>query len=189
VNRPDPGATKDQWRTWARSVRPALARDDLSRAIVDHLVAWPVLRAAHTVLLYIPMDDEMDPTPLLETDLPCRFVATRTPERGGDLTVHELGGPLQVHRLGFLQPHRLASEVSPGDVDVFLVPGLVFDSHGGRLGWGAAYFDRLLPAARHDARLVGVVPSALVVDRLPVTPTDVPMTHLATEDGIVAVEG
>ena len=187
MDRPDPGASKEQWRTWAKTVRPTLDTAALSAAIVAGLLRWDRLEVAGTVLLYLPMGDEIDPTPLLEAGLRCRFAATRTPPRGGDLTVHELGGPLEVHRLGFLQPHRLAPEVSAGEIDVFLVPGLVFDGRGGRLGWGAGYFDRLLVAARTDARLVGIVPSALVVGRLPVTAQDVPMTHLATEAGVTAV--
>lgn len=123
--------------------------------------------------------------PLVERDLVTRYVATRTPERGGDLTVHELGGPLEVHRFGFLQPHSSARPVSPDEIDVALLPGMAFDLHGNRLGRGAGYFDRLLQSTRIGVKRVGVVPVDLVVDKLPTESHDVAVDYLATEEGVI----
>jgi 5-formyltetrahydrofolate cyclo-ligase len=67
---------------------------------------------------------------------------------------------------------------------VALVPGMLFDRTGGRLGHGAGYYDRLLPGLGPTVPRVGVVPTALVVDALPCEAHDVPMTHLATEAGV-----
>lgn len=184
---PQPGAdaSKDEWRNWARLVRAELDWEAATVAIDDSLVAWGPLRSATMVLTYLPMAAEVNLQPLLESDLPCRWVTTRTPETGRMLTLHELGGPLEVHAYGYLQPHASAPQVDPLDIDVMLVPGLAFDLWGNRLGRGAGYYDRLLTMARPDALLVGIVPVALVVDRLPAGAHDVPMTHLATEEGVI----
>ncbi|NIR35599.1 MAG: 5-formyltetrahydrofolate cyclo-ligase, partial [Actinobacteria bacterium] len=77
-----------------------------------------------------------------------------------------------------------AAQVAVGDIDLVLVPGLVFDAGGGRIGRGAAYFDGLLPGLRPGVPVVGVVPSACVVERVPMEPHDVSVTHLATEKGV-----
>ena len=53
------------------------------------------------------------------------------------------------------------------------------------LGNGAGYFDRLLRATRPSAKHVGVVPSDLVVDELPVEAHDVAVDYLATEEGVI----
>ena len=149
------------------------------------LLDWRGLNAAQSALIYLPMAEEINIRPLADSGIDCRWLATRTPASGRILTIHELGGPLEVHPYGYLQPHESAPEVHPFDVDLFLVPGLIFDLWGNRLGWGAGYYDRLLSMARSDAPLVGIVPAELVVDRLPAEVHDVPMTHLATEEGVI----
>lgn len=180
---PQPGSSKDVWREWAKAERSPLDWEELSISIVDVLRRWIVPGEYLTVLVFLPMSHEVNLKALLEADEATRFVATRTPDRG-ELSVHELGGPLEVHRFGFLQPHLSAPLVAPDEIDIALLPGLAFDLYGGRLGRGAGYFDRLLIATRDDTRRVGVVPAALVVDRLPADPHDIPVEYLATEEGV-----
>jgi 5-formyltetrahydrofolate cyclo-ligase len=182
---PSPESGKQEWRTWARDQRQAIDWPAVSKDIVGGLQGWIVPSNYQTVLVFLPMAGEVDLNGLIDADQETRFVATRTPDRGGELSVHELGGPLEVHRLGFLQPHDSARLVSPDEIDIALLPGLAFDLFGNRLGRGAGYFDRLMMATRPGAKLVGVVPAALVVDRLPNEPHDVAMNYLATDEGVI----
>ena len=150
------------------------------------LEAFPPLRHPATVLVYLAMADEIDLSPLLESELPVRWVTTRTPE-DGPLTIHELGGPLEVHPLGFPQPHSSAPHVSPSVVDVALVPGLAFDLFGNRLGRGKGYYDGLLARLRAGIVRVGIVPSVLVADQVPQEDHDIRVQWLASEEGVVGV--
>lgn len=186
---PTAEATKADWRSWAQTRRLKLDWVEASAAIVTGLIGWEPLNRASTALIYLPMQNEVNLQPLTESDLGCRWLTTRTPSNGHSLTIHELGGPLEVHRFGYLQPHASAPEVDPLDVEVLLVPGLIFDLWGNRLGRGAGFYDRLLTSTRPAAPRVGVVPVELVVDLLPNEAHDVPMSHLATEEGVVAAAG
>ncbi len=186
MTQPQPDAGKDDWREWARAQRAGINWDDVSEAIISSLREWIVPSNYQTVLVFLPLAEEVNLNPLIEGDADTRFVATRTPDRGGELSLHELGGPLEVHRLGFLQPHDSARRVGADEIDIALLPGLAFDLYGARLGRGAGYFDRFLNSTRKGAKLVGVVPVELVVDRLPAEPHDVPVGFLATEEGVIA---
>ncbi|MFQ5947456.1 MAG: 5-formyltetrahydrofolate cyclo-ligase [Acidimicrobiia bacterium] len=180
---PPPGAGKAEWRAWARRIRSSLDVAEISRQIVVHLQSWKELRTAHTVLSFVPMPDEPDLTVLADrTD--ARFVVTRMTEGDGPLTLHPLDAPMERHRFGFSQPVVGTPVVDAAEVDVALVPGLVFDRRGVRLGRGMAYFDALLASLRDDARRVGVTPAALVVPEVPEAPHDVRMTDLVTEEGV-----
>ncbi|WP_227979774.1 5-formyltetrahydrofolate cyclo-ligase [Nocardia spumae] len=76
-------------------------------------------------------------------------------------------------RYGLLEPDgpRLGPKAL-GWPRVVLIPALAVDRRGVRLGRGAGYYDRSLPAARPDARLVAVVRDEELVDRLPEQPHD-----------------
>ena len=122
------------------------------------------------------------------------FAVTRTPETG-PLTIHPAPrrGPwtpaikVEQHRFGFLQPVAGSRKLSPNCIGIALVPGLLFDKQGNRLGHGAGYYDELLARLPADCMKVGVCWSANVVDLLPTEAHDVAMTHLATEHGVKAV--
>ena len=116
-----------------------------------------------------------------------RFAVTRTPP-DGPLTLHPAIGAMEQHRYGFPQPTADAFELQPRHISLALVPGVAFDRHGTRLGHGVGYYDELLARLPDECPRVGVARGELVFDRLPVEPHDVPMTHLATEHGVVAVD-
>ena len=172
---------KAAWRAWAADCRRALVIDH--EAVAQNLRRF-VERRAGWVLTYRPMAGEVDIDALL-ADHPC--AVTRTlPD--GRLTVHRADAPTERHRFGYLQPVPGAPEVPLDDIAGALVPGVLFDVWGTRIGHGLGHYDRLLPLLPAAVPLVGVAPAALVVaERLPSEAHDVPMTHLATEHGLTAV--
>ncbi len=179
-------ASKETWRSWAKAMRSELDWPLLSDVVCAALRRFPPLRHGARVLTYLAMDDEIDLEPLMTMGLPVRWLATRTPETG-PLTIHEITHPLETHDLGFRQPRANAPHVDPIHVDIVLVPGLAFDLFGNRLGRGLGYYDELLSRMRPGTVFVGVVPAALVADRLPTGDDDVPVHWLASDEGVVGV--
>jgi 5-formyltetrahydrofolate cyclo-ligase len=162
---------------WAETL-PSIVE---SSAVVEALRAFLAERLlrAH-VLTYRPMAGEIDLDPLLH-EFSC--AVTRTWPHGR-LTVHRADVDMERHRWGYLQPVANAPELPLDEIGAVLVPGVLFDRRGGRLGHGAGYYDRLLPRLRADVILVGVTTEDRLVEELPTDPRDVRMTHLATEQGL-----
>jgi 5-formyltetrahydrofolate cyclo-ligase len=156
----------------------------MSRVVEGLRCGLPDLITAGYLLTYRPMVGEIDLDPLLHL---CPCAVTRTWPQGR-LTVHSADVEMEQHRWGYLQPVATASELPLDDIGAVLVPGVLFDRFGGRLGHGAGYYDRLLPRLRSGIAVVGVVTEDRVFDRVPTDAHDVCMTHLATEAGVRAVE-
>lgn len=65
--------------------------------------------------------------------------------------------PLLTNRWGLSEPDpHQAPPVDPELLDAVIVPLLVFDQRGYRVGYGGGYYDRFLPVCRPDALKIGV---------------------------------
>ena len=194
---PGPGSSKDAWRRWIRDHRrPVTAAS--TAAVVAELEAFisefdghsagvggrPAPPGASLILFYRAMPNELSLDGLADSVGWQRFAVTRTPP-DGPLTLHPAIGAMEQHRYGFPQPTADAFELQPRHISLALVPGVAFDRHGTRLGHGAGYFDELLARLPENCPRVGVAGRDLVFEQLPLEPHDVPMTHLATEDGVI----
>jgi 5-formyltetrahydrofolate cyclo-ligase len=104
-----------------------------------------------------------------------------TPKRGNPLTfgLWSPGDALVAERFGTMRP--VGPERTPG---YLLVPLLAFDRRGGRLGYGAGYYDRTL-SLLPDRIAVGCAYAAQMVDEVPVGPYDVRLDAVATENGVI----
>jgi 5-formyltetrahydrofolate cyclo-ligase len=170
---------KASLRAWSRGLAPATRAE--STRVAEEAVDLIQGRGWTEVLTFLAMPGEVDLSDLHR--LPgVRFYVTRTPA-GGPLTVHRLDQPLERHRFGYLQPAAEAPEADPSPIEVALVPGLLFDRRGGRLGHGKGYYDRLLSSLRHHPHLIGVTLERRLVAELPMSEGDVRMDALITEDG------
>ena len=83
-------------------------------------------------------------------------------------------------RFGIPEPEG-GSPVSLSELDLMVVPGVGFDLHGHRLGYGRGYYDRVLAGESRRPTLVGLCFEQQVVDRLPRDPHDVCVDLLITE--------
>ena len=88
---------------------------------------------------------------------------------------------LRRHSFGMLEPDPGCAVIPPETSQLVLVPGLAFDIHGWRLGYGGGFYDRLL--SNYTGRFMGVSYHALLVDHLPHDDHDVPVPVVATEIG------
>lgn len=65
------------------------------------------------------------------------------------------------------------------EIELIIVPGVAFDSRGGRLGRGKGFYDRLLKSSK--ATKIGIGYEFQLVDQLPSEPHDIPMDFVITE--------
>lgn len=171
--------TKAAWRRWVRELPPPSETDAVRAALRSFLGD-----RAGVVAAYEALPGEVDLTELLG-DLDATVGLPRID--GTSVTWHVDDGRGEPHRFGMRQPPADAPVLDPGELDVVLVPGRLFDRHGTRLGRGGGHYDRLLPRLRPGVPAVGITVEARVVPRLPTEDHDAPMTHLATEAGVRAV--
>jgi 5,10-methenyltetrahydrofolate synthetase len=177
AQRPDPAATKAALRRETLARRDALdpgVRARLASIALSRVRALSAYRRARAVLAYASFGSELDTRLFLRDVLASgRLLALPRVDRAARrLALHQvrdLGAELQPGTWGIPQPDSARCRtVSPGEIDFILVPGLVFDWEGGRIGYGAGYYDRLLTA--WPAPVPPLVAAAFEVQLVPAVP-------------------
>lgn len=130
--------------------------------ILSHLerMDWSDVKLLH---VYIPIDSLNEPDTLsfmnwlkqLKNDV--RFVVSRSDFDSGEMS-HFLWDEsmiLEANKWGILEP-KGGAEVKELDLDVVLVPLLVVDKRGNRVGYGKGFYDRFLARCRPDVATIGL---------------------------------
>lgn len=165
-----------QFRALREQMRPSEVQA-ASEALCARLAEWPVLAQARIVLAYLAFRNELDLLALVEHVPHICWTVPRV--EGADLIPHLYDPACLVrHRFGMLEPACYLETVEPAAIDVVLVPGVAFDRHGGRLGFGGGFYDRFLPGT--PAQRVGVTYDCCLVDELPIAEYDQCMDWIVT---------
>lgn len=167
---------------------PAELSASASNAVRQHLQPLPVWQKARAVAATVAFRGEIESYPLLEEVLRSgkRLCLPRVSPDKSRLTFHVVKDlkVLSPGTYGILEPPA-KEPVDIRSIDLVLVPGLAFDRQGYRLGFGAGYYDQVIPLMSPDAAAVGLCYSFQVLDRVPRAPHDVPVHALLTEKGFM----
>ena len=148
----DPKPLKAELRREARALREAHA-DDAPASFLAAMRARPEWAAARVAMLYLPFGVE-PPTTDLADDFRARGGEVCVPAwdaAAGRYALAELpAGATVAPGYGGIPEPVGTRRVDPAEVDLFVVPGLLFDRNGTRLGHGRGHLDRLLVHAFAD---------------------------------------
>jgi len=181
-----------------RAIRQSLAPEKVREAgeAVSHTIRSHVSAAGiGKVCVYANTGKEI-PTEGLMQDLLADGVVVAVPDweawkQGSDLRVVTILSTDELVRKDRVvpQPVVTAGRICPiKEFELFLVPGIAFDSEGNRLGMGGGYFDRLLLEASSTATFTGLAYDFQVVTHVPSETHDIPVHEVVTP-GSIQVRG
>ena len=100
------------------------------------------------------------------------------------MVFREVRGITDLHpgAYGILEPRAELSVILPDERAVCLVPGLLFDLRGGRIGNGKGYYDKYLSV--YSIWKIGVCYACFLREKLPQAPWDVQMDSIICEERI-----
>ena len=170
------------------AMSPAVAHAK-SMAACRRLMAQPEFDRAHVVMIYLPLPDEVELSPVaLRGWQEQKIIAA--PKISWDKR-HMI--PIEIRSLAtdVVSTVRGLREPSDGDpiplemLDLVVVPGLAFDPRGNRLGRGAGFYDRFLALPQFRGVAVGLAFREQVIESLPVQENDVPVHMLVTDEQVL----
>lgn len=176
----------------ARDALDPAARENSGAAICRTIAGLPEFEQARTVMLFASFGSELSTHGLIETTLTTgkRLVLPAVQGRGR-LALRVVCDPateLAVGQWGIPEPCVRCPEIAVGELDFLLVPGLAFDEHGGRVGYGGGYYDCLLRQMVARSRPPAIVAACFEMQLLPAVPTsdhDLPVPIIVTEARVI----
>lgn len=168
-----------------RDALDATVQADGSRRATERLL--PLIRPGETVSLFWPMRSEIDPRGLIGRVAAAggRVVMPVIEKRRMFFRLFDGEDSMEAGVFGTRHPHGGQATADP---DFIIAPLAAFDRSGGRIGYGAGYYDMAvadLKARARPFRIAGIAFSCQEVGAVPVEPHDVLLPLIATERELI----
>lgn len=169
-----------------RAELSADAKKSLDEKICAATVALASFRFADTILMYAPTESEIDVMPIAHYALECgkrvAFPRCNTEKHTMDFKYVDSLDELTVGEYSIREPSEDSESVTDFSHSICIVPGLIFDRAGYRVGYGKGYYDRFFSNYRETK--LGLVYSDFILDCVPRGRYDRRVDILVCEKGV-----
>lgn len=139
-------------------------RESLSRRVVRNLFTVPEFARAKKIFFYVNFRSEVDTVEALKRCLSEKKrvavpYCVLDERRLRFVEISDLEKDLVEDSYAILEPRmsaRRKSELPLSEAEVVLFPGSVFDVRGGRMGYGAGYYDNTFRGSKSRACFIGL---------------------------------
>lgn len=153
---------KTDFRTIAKNIRKNLDIELKSALLVEKLRGNPLYKNSKNVMIYYPFGQEINLLPLLADNK--NFYLPRVNGDNLEVCPYKAGEELQKSTFKIYEP--VCDAVSAEVLDLVIVPALMADKNGYRLGYGGGFYDRFL-SCNPDVKTLLPIAKELIVDDLP----------------------
>lgn len=161
-------------------------KKDIEEKILQNLLSSSLWKDARTIGVTVSQGFEWNTRPIIESGWKQgkTICVPKCVPKEKKLIFYELEdfGQLEKSYYNLLEPEtEKTTKVEKPQIDLLIVPGLVFDKNGYRVGFGGGYYDRFL--MDFPNKTVSLAHSGQIRGDLPVDSHDIPVQHLITETG------
>ena len=183
---------KKQLREQILQKRNTLTRKEVlekSMKIQLHLMNFSWYREAQSILFYISYNNEVHTHEMIQESLKNgkHVVVPKTDCQRKELILSTLNcwGDLCSGSYSILEPRDDRMKKVPlTSIDLCIVPGVVFDTQGNRIGHGSGYYDRLFQMSSRAHR-IGLAYELQIFPSIPVETHDIKVEKIITEKCII----
>jgi len=182
--------SKKSLRKQAAEARGSLspeARESKSREIGKRLFSLPEFKAASAVMFFASIRSEVDTLPMIRHSLALGKRTILPKVKGKDLALFEIRdveNDVAPGVWGIPEPREILP-VTIHEVDFMIVPGLAFDLNGNRLGYGAGFYDKILPLYKKETAALAF--EIQIVPEVPISALDIPVKMIVTEKRTIVI--
>ncbi|HLR54621.1 MAG TPA: 5-formyltetrahydrofolate cyclo-ligase [Pseudogracilibacillus sp.] len=179
---------KAKWRQHIFEKMQSLSpeeRNEIEQRLHKNLYNHTIWKNAQTIGVTFSNEFEWDTSPLIEkawkANKNIALPKTNPASKRLDFYIIRDFSQLKSGYAGIWEPDILQCKLlDKSDIDLIIVPGVVFNKAGYRIGFGGGYYDRFL--ASFQGETAALVSTLQFISNLPVEAHDVPVHTLITDD-------
>lgn len=172
----------------SRDRLPEDNRLSISAVIADKFLSTDFYKDSRVIWAYWPFGSEINTAPIVHRALSENKKVILPKVEKQKLLLYEIDDPqvqLVPGTYGIMEP--VIKGCHPArikDIDLIMVPGIVFDRKCNRLGYGGGYYDRMLPSLDKAVK-IALCFGLQLVDFIPVEKHDIKVDIIITEFEVI----
>ena len=178
---------KDQLKNIILKKRNSLAKDEIlekSGKIKERLFNLGVYKKSKTVMFFVSFKNEVNTHSIIKEALKSKnVVVPKIVQNEIEPSIIIDFENLVEGKFGIFEPIEIM-RIAYKNIDAVLVPGIVFDKNGHRIGYGFGYYDKFLRKVPKAAK-IGLAFDFQVVDNIPKEEHDVAVDFIVTDERII----
>ena len=188
----NPEEDKKCLRKKAMEIRGGISKEQREKwdaAMYSCIVSSAFFLEAETIFTYVSMKEEPDTGGIIETSWSMGkkvFVPRCIPGKERRMEAVEISSweELSPGTMGILEPEKSAEGRKERSFSLMLIPCVMADKRGGRLGHGAGYYDRFLASA--EGLKLCLCYEAFLYSKVPMDEKDIFMDYVLTEERMIS---
>jgi len=169
-----------------RDLIPSEERKIKTQEIAERFYSLKEYCDAKNILIYYPFRSEIDTTVIITRAITDgkRIILPKVSGKALELFyIKDIKKDLMPGAYGIMEPDRdLCIPAKYTEPDLAVVPGVGFDRHKNRLGYGGGYYDRLMPRLSKNIKKIALCFQVQIVDLLPCFAHDIRVDKVISEN-------
>ena len=191
---------KNELRLKAKNIRKNLQMKEISARLADLIRQNEIYISAQNVMLFYPTEFEVDLKELVNDNknfylpkvdgeklLVCPYIIRHSEGQNSHILgcalndgkfCPEESSDLQKSSFGIYEP--CSNPVNPEILDLVIVPALMCDENGYRLGYGGGFYDKFISKYGKNFKTICPIPKELIIKSLPIEKFDKKIDYILT---------
>lgn len=164
-----------------------------NKAILNNFFSIKNINNVDKILAYMSLVEEVNTIPiiqkLLENKKKVAIPKVNTKNKTMSCRyITDINNDVKQGSYNIFEPKEHCVKAKNSELELVIVPGVVFDIYGNRIGFGAGYYDRFLESEKQLFKIGLCFYEQLMDYKLPVEKHDVKMDLIITDNNVINIK-
>lgn len=166
-------------------------KNSLDKKIFNSLIESNIYKESKKIFIYVSYNNEVDTKEIIKHSFENNKIIYVPKINIEDKTmnavkIHSLN-ELYVNKYGILEPNIVDKNDVGLEFDFIIMPGMVFDKAGNRIGYGGGYYDKYLSSLSYKVDKVALAYNFQIVDNIKTEEHDIKVDYIITDNEIMYI--